>query len=1643
MLSSSSTKKITLFLNSLLLVMLFVVSACLPEQAPSINSGNNSTDPETPTTNYPDPTFPLGGVFISEGGQNYSSNFSIPTDFNDSFKVRGKAVSQYLRIIAPQTKLCLVSKFNYGTGSDKFLVLSAKIQTETILANKTSEYYLRVEPNNKAVNETDCLNYNLSNKLLNSSQFPNPSLEFSITSLCQDCSSLVTGTGFMLYFANGEAVSAFNTQPLILSLTHNPNGGEGQACFESSLCKGQGFDCCLEGQCVKDRAERPDAYQKPRYLEAKEVVKNDPSRYVLYPEVYFVCTQGSTTGSTGGGTPTDPAYEAAKRLRELKHIHECLNKIDGDFSYCTEKYEEAYKAMPGTFSSPDSISDINFSSVNTNLASGKYANNIYRIFYAGEAVYDQETKPTVDPSKVSFGAPNDNLTLSQSVTLNLSLPTNAPDAILYLTYKVDGTCEKQGTTRAKCTKTFYHDSNDSEKYTSTWHNSSLFYSLPGYADLTGGLAVTIKVNEIVLPMSDSNWKIQGGGISFVKPLYKGQKVEITYYVTQNVDKLLTLKNTARNKLNSICACDPSSKCNLKPIKSANSDAIVNYECIYESPDSGEPPVNQKVNVNSKNVPARYFDLNGVVSDTNYGSAEPQEGIEFNYVSRNTLRPNNISQYVGFNEIYGSFAALSGQDAQPAKMVRVKKDVTYDILASGYFSPCTNCGNDYYGNQLLFPFNPQGGAGGYSPDKYASSRTTNTGLYRADDLLYGRACFVPTTMIPWTHHPATSVETQRRNRLAAQHFLFANGYQRDWYGFDYGSVIGSFDGVTWFSIGSLRRIKAKSNKLFLAVNTYAGDLNSAGSFDVTISEMVTGSSLPIPEKDFETDGAECQSMHQCTTNNDCYAQLGYDYACEPIAGLTSKWPIFDNNASELIDPAQTPRTLTSILGGIQTNAKRCVYRGRGAPCVANLAGISNPENTFNTSSFKGTQMCSTNNFCASTDTSQFNDRVARYGVGPVTQNASTFPPTKSDTHGLGARVLLRPYDFIGTRSVPSQAKTALTGHNVRGVCIPGKDLQNSLTTFDLNARAPGNRLASSDRIFGVGGTTSNFSIRSMNACPAVDHAGNNIHNFNLPLGDPTLNLFTFSQNLSTNLLSFPAISDAIFSTTNGSLIQKAGYQPNACLRAPGASCFSDMECAPSPFIASKVKAASLASVLNGAEIKYWSEELVCGNPDFKYVAPGVFNPNFDPKKNTCCREFGNTFTVFTEKMDTTDYKWCTGTNLHVAGLNVDFKTSSRYSRVNTAFDKMTCDIAETTDKSFALTLKAADSTARLQQILTQYKTLHTINERTCCTKSWVRSFAPENGGGHAFSKSKLQNIDKSMFKYVSWVPQNNSIGVVDDPFECLPANYGDSSCEVKNFTQAEEDKYLTWAASLELVGIPQVAIGTNDIVFKLVDSNQLAPVGKPPLTDSDNRDIVLPVASTAPDYVEGAKTYYSATSYDKLNMESTTKNSLKKVFSENEFNCCIPTGKEVPSDTTPGQCCTGYLANIGGPTRCCLPDLTDVTLYLNRYVSSEGAGLPESAYDSKTGYIKDPGLVQQIAAQKNICCSGTVMTGVAISRLIKPIKGGNLAGIPVDSLSTTRRFVYRDDIIDNNTQTGSIGSTFDSGIRWNNHLYCVPQNLAGN
>lgn len=1637
---NSKLKKLNFdLMKSLILVigLMFFVS-CLPQQtAPSIEEGQStSPSPTGSSTQYSEPTFPFSNTFVQEGGVQSNNYFSLNLDFTDSFLVRGKELSLFLRNIPNTTKFCLVGKYTYSPGNDKFLILSAKPKSYTDLVNRTTEFYLQVEPSNDQANQNDCLTYNLTSSLFN--QGSSPSAYFSLNQVCSSCNTTVTSEGLRLYFNNGEAVPSLNLASLALTISGSTSTTN-NTCVESNACVARGYSCCLNGQCVNDGAIRPGAITSIGFNEAQTEVASNPNKFVLYPQFYFVCANRPEGDGTSNQTdPVDASYDASIRKMELSQLHQCLNKVDEEFSYCTVKFDSASQKIQAgsSFSASDKgfKDDITFKNLNPNLSTGDHSQNITKIFYAGQVLFEANKTPLIEGSFVTSG--NDSLSVAQGVKITKTLPANALDDNLYLTYKIDGSCEKIGSNLARCKKNYIFNSSDTLK--PTYQNGTKIFNLPEYADTSVTANIIIKVSGIIVPEHATTWaKAQNPNriiFSSSYPLYQNQNIEITYYVTSSVSTLLASKTSAQEKVNAMCLCSTSEKCNLRPLMDAN-QGIVNYECVHSLPTTTEPPVNQTVFISGKNVPHRYYDLNGVNYDEDLSGAPDQEGTAFFYKNNDVLKPSNLDAYTGytgFNEIYGSFSKLNPSSAKPAKMVKVKKDKVYDIFAnSGVFSTCLTCGSDYYSSVIkLFPQAMNAIGGGYSPDQFASKRTAITGsTYRSDDLLFGRACFVPATMIPWAHQASSTVKDQRTKRLASQHFLFANGYNRDWYGFDYGSLIGSFDGVTWFSIGNQRRIKALSNKLFIAVNAYYGDLNLDSNFNVSVTET-TIFSPEIPDHDTETTGGECQKSHFCSNDNDCFRQLGFDYTCQNVATISTNWPQSDSNGNEIVGVLN--KGLASLVGGTNGQSKRCVYRGRGAPCEINLASLAN---TFNSSSVPGQLSCSSNSMCQSLtsgSSNRFNDRIARFANTPIAQNSASASPTPTDTVGLGARVLGRPFDFYGNKSVPSASLNALVANNVKAVCIPG------------NINSPSNRIDSSDKILSIGSTLSGAQNSNyLNTCPATDNYGVQVQYSAQALGvaSSPLNIFTATQNLSSNLLDLPALSGQnIFSSTSGSQITSIGYQRNSCLRAPGASCFSDMDCAPSEFIASKVKPTTLNGILNQAEKKFWEEELVCGNPDYKYIQTGVLNTaTFNVKNNVCCREYGKAFTVFTQK-DDSDHHWCdtTTSSIKVAGVNTNISSFNRYSRVHTAYDKMTCNQSEVSStKSFALSLKSLNAADRYKQQQTQFKTLDTVNSRTCCTKNWVRHFSTENGGGHKWGQGKSQNIDKSNFITLNWIPNNYSDSSNSTPYECDVDAYMNPSCEIKDFTQAEVDLYSKFFGSLELIGIPQAAIISEDQVKKLTDGTSgMAPSTNEPVTGtllsvfftgSQN----LPVT---PDFINStSKNLYSGANYNAL------QSTLKKVFSEDEFSCCLPTGQQVPDYTTPEQCCTGYLANSGSSNllRCCLPDFTDLTVYLSRYVSSEGRGLPDSAYDPDTGYIKEPGVVAQMAAQKNLCCSGKFATGVAIRKLPIPINGGTWIN---EQSAWTRRFTYLSSAVDNNTEFGPIGGIFDAGVRWNNHVYCIPESL---
>lgn len=967
-------------------------------------------------------------------------------------------------------------------------------------------------------------------------------------------------------------------------------------------------------------------------------------------------------------------------------------------------------------------------------------------------------------------------------------------------------------------------------------------------------------------------------------------------------------------------------------------------------------------------------------------------------------------------------------------------------------------------------------GGYLPDMVESRRKQNQGDFSGTDMKFGRACFVPATMIPWTHKADDDVNKQRRDRLSAQHFLFANGYNKDWYGFDYGSLIGSYDGVRWFSIGNQRRIQAKSNKLYLAINAYFGDLTIDNSFKITVSELSSiinaGSAIT---HDTESDGAQCQKAHYCSTDNDCMAQLGYEYTCQSVSGMQTPWPTFDSNGNEI--SGSTNLSLLSIVGGSNGQVKRCVYRGAGSLCEQDLTALSADE-SYNATNSPALHACSPNTHCAGLDQNRFNDRIARYGNSPATQNNQSYITSAvgaSDTFGLGARLIGRPFDFLGTKAPPSTVRTHLQSLNAEAMCVPGKNPLSALNVADLNEHSGGLREA--DKSLGIGKTFPDYIMQNKGyyaSCPATDEneifTHTNSSNLSDSIQDHTAGkhvVYASAQNMSTNALDLSVFDPLNFFNDQDANVSAMGYNKGSCLRAPGSSCYSDMDCSPNSFISQKIRSlSSLGNSLSLAEQNFWKEELVCANSQDRYLASSIYpNPVYELNEHKCCRETGKDFTFASQRHKESDFEVVGGDNpsgeILLPGVNQSINSPERYSRTHTVYDKL----IENRDEYPPLYAPGAQRTEAVtynsvNELLHQYNTLHLNNSRMCCTGNWVRNFATGadgNNGGHKFTGQTQQRVNKNKFKYLSWSPNNvpalNEFeDYIETPFLCSVQDWQTSDCEIKEIAPGseEETRWLNWFGKLELLGIPQVLVETNKDFFRpLTDGTgaldeQLATPSDglpleadevPPLDDTVKNVLVdVDDGGGAVDAHLGGKEYYSAASYDNFEIGP---GKLKKVFSEDSFSCCVPTGIEVDGSMPDSNCCTGQVHTEDDVSRCCLQDFADVSVYTNRYVSSEGAhvnGQPinENDIDKETGYIRKE-IVLQMAA--NMCCSGAAAYGVAIGDYYIPLKEGG-----VIQNAKSRRWLYNEQL-DNAAEVGGGVSKYNAGMKWNNHVYCVPPSLA--
>ncbi|MFA6238721.1 MAG: hypothetical protein WC635_15405 [Bacteriovorax sp.] len=1669
-------KKLTaIFLKTLpttvMLLVFMTLQSCI--QAPangrkSLLKGSNST---APTSDTKIPVFTEGNNFIQNGGVVYSAAVNFDLSFTDTMQLRGKDVDNYIRSTGTQTITCLTARFTNAT-VNQVNIVAAIPHSVNNFTNQTLEYYYSLAPSDETTNKNFCQKIGLINKLF--SLYPTLTPVYKINALCPSgtcVSSTYNSQSLELFSQSGIALPQVATRQLTYAVTNRPNisGPIGQTCVTTSECQAQGYNCCSLGQCVKDLALKPNVDQSSTdYIQALQDILNNPNHIYLYPQYYFICTT-PTTQPTSPTTPTNPTGDAAARLKSLQDLYNCTTKVEGELGFCTKTITDAQ--LNTAYSA--GRDDRNFSTTYTNQSTSSYTpsqkedlTGIQEVTFGEVTLFNQdqvsnESSLRPDPYVVSAyltinGHHNDDNATGAVVKVTAK-PPSAVSSDLVIKYKTDSSCTQVNSSLGKCEKYYIQGQQKSGDTTAlnrrgrvTDHfPASNLFMLPSYAHT--GKAIKVEVDGITM-RQDTDWQLNTASpasIQFINAtsglkVFDTQKVKITFFVDLTVNHVMDSKLEALAKIKENCHC-ADLNCSLRPVTNT-SGTIVDFACVYPDPNPVVPPVSQKIYLSSKTVPVRYFDSTGVSKSTVNGDTLPQEGKAFSYRKDNLLNPSNMPDivtpvvgedtYVGFNEVYGSLS-YSNNAAKAAKEVPVAKGKTYDIYVdNGTYSNCVQCGNDYY-SQLnkLFPLAQFGG--GVVPLQSRTDRSQANGI-RSDDFAFGRACFLPVTMTPWSHAVASDSQEQRMNRQRAQHFFYANGYQHDWFGFDYGAVIGSFDGVKWFAIGTNRRIKADTNKLFLAVNSPFGDLALESTFTVTIND---GSLNPIGTNmitsDLESDGAQCQKFHQCSTDNDCATTLGWDYVCTTVNETTTSWPRFDDNAKEIPDAQRDDTRLTSILG-VSSVGKRCVYRGRGSACTQNYREAAiNINSTFNQAQVQSQHTCSANNYCQpissnSTLNSKFNNRIARYGK--VRTDSS------SDSFGLGAKVPGRPMEFNAIEQMRSETARNFNSNKIAGLCIPGRTPESN-TFVGQNSTIPSSEYTG-DKILGIGMTYKNSDTTPVQSylasCSVMDTTENYYYAKGTPNSSNSANSelirSSATQNISTNAL---AIFKSIFESTkklsfpvysnSSAPLTTLTFGPNRCMRAPGASCFSDLDCAPSKSIADKIKMLSaedseVTAIINKYEVKFWQEELVCSQSTPKNSS------TYSAFENRCCREVGKTISI------ATDDNSIPLLNSSAPGLDIVMSEQMRYSRVATVYKDQKDDPTNYPPLQGAVKDQCTSVTGCMNTsaLVNQFKTFAAYATRTSCTGDWIRNF---NDGKHIWSSSKLQEFNPAMFRCMNWLPGN-------DNFTCQGYEVDDPGCKmIQTSPYTSKGKgVMNFLAKLELSGIPQIAIESEDYYTTATEGdmscrsyptnqNGCYP-GHPDPGSCSGATSLVNYTYPSNLYTAAAVREYRDTTLglDLYSVSDTTNFvGIEKVFKADEVVGCFPAGTTMSAGADANLCCTGFIN--GKNNKCQLQDFVDISVYTNLYVSSEAKKINSSLFDAN-GYIKDPSYVAQLACEKNMCASGVVAYGVLISKLEIP-----------GQKEAPKKFRF----LESNTaadDANGLLTLFNRGLKLNTHAYCFTAGSDG-
>ena len=826
--------------------------------------------------------------------------------------------------------------------------------------------------------------------------------------------------------------------------------------------------------------------------------------------------------------------------------------------------------------------------------------------------------------------------------------------------------------------------------------------------------------------------------------------------------------------------------------------ILSVECKFPEPEIETILQYLNVDIPTRSVPHRFFKASDgesvdELSDLNLlvPSERTLEGEPFYYltpVDKQGPQGNSFNM----NAILGQLSTdVFG--ALPAKMLEVENGQVYVIRTTqGIYTPCPTCSVDAWESNFL-PFPPSKNGVGLQALGYINNRSEfQNNIHRGnyEDTLFGRACWVPPTMIPFTHQKRENISNQRSIRLKTQSALYVNGYRRDWYGFNLGAVIGSFDGVKWFAVGTGRRVLATSNKLFLAINAPFGDLAVATNLAADVVPDIGGESvashdynpavgLDHPE---QNQGGSCQYWHQCKVDSDCVTKLGWEYVCADINNYGSQWPLFDINGKEKVNRELETKGFSKILQDVLPvgEKKRCVYRGSGAVCKRDV-------NNDLLDKSKKLFQCAPNLYCASLRSNQFNDGIVR-----TPQSEDPF------VYGQERDVLGRPQSYVGAtkaldNDIISNLQYNFSLHSDAledmGICRPGKNLN---PTDLLVQHSDKDGLGRVDYINQISSCDSNALGATVDdrvaTCPIFQTEDEAAESKGDYITDRIDIDYAHKQNRCGGDIQWDDGSGLINSFAGLELdrlnsvgrIDQPSLVVDACSRRAGAVCFTDLDCSPNMLHSEKASYLGERAFGNTrAEMLYWSEPLICGQAQ---SPPGLNSKDYDdydPGKNRCCRPIGEELTMFTQDDDSI----------------IEDNVASDAGVLNAIYFPFLIDTLSPEDGFYSRYVQAGPELRSGFQMVPypevpmvrenripksfQWKSVVDTGEATCCGGTWVRKFAD---GGNDWSNNQRLQMDPVHFSCLNYSSElyREAVGFADADNYRKHANKmclapGDSGC----------------------------------------------------------------------------------------------------------------------------------------------------------------------------------------------------------------------------------------------------------------------------